>query len=816
MAIDIQTLERRYVGSCQQQGNQPNKAILVALFKAKVEKAHHEDCNLVIYMDDVKDVDFNPLVRLLMEIDESEINGVDILQRSSCFMSVEHVLFLLHIIRKKLRVVDLLDMSFGKKFLLDISQRGLTCQVLNLRSSHFRKLNMTGNFMQMHTLNLDFSTSLSSFQESCFACMPKLRCLSLCETRVSNLWTTSAALNKLTSLIELRFQNSLCADDIAGSCQGSSGVDAEYSIGSGHLESVLPAHDEETMDQYFSADGEMDLFPMDMLDFQQELHSTPENPSDESEEEFSGWGENFFLNNLFTDDLPWWNEMIDPESQSTSFGSLEMQIEEDYATVSSSSRNISYTAPTKYISSHPSPICFEKHYREYMIASLPNLRILDNLPIRKIDRDTANIIFSENFEYLPYKRKNEESLVSILQSREMAAGGNFNHRCTRRPFYSSGKSQSLYSRSLSAAKLGSSAWPFLRPLSVSGSVSIDDRRKFRPRQFEYHPSNSSLMVFGTLDGEVVAINHESEKIVSYIPSLGAMNSVLGLSWLKKYPSKLIAGSDNGSLKLYDIQHAPSTTTGIHHNVSSVSYVEFDQLTSVHVNSTDELFLASGYSKDVALYDISSGKRIQVFTDMHRQHINVVKFANHSPSLFATSSFDQDIKMWDLRQKPVQPCYTTSSCRGNVMVCFSPDDHYLLASAIDNEVKQFLAVDGRLHLDFEIASTGSTQNYTRSYYMNGRDYVISGSCDENVVRICCAQTGRRLRDITFNGKGSRTSMFVQSLRSDPYRDFNMSILAAYSRPGSNSEILKVNLLASRDYDKEYLSKENRSLFCSMGG
>lgn len=69
-------------------------------------------------MDDVKDIDFNPLVRLLMEIDESEINGVDILQRSSCFMCVENVLFLLHLIRKKLRVVDLLDMSFGKKFLL--------------------------------------------------------------------------------------------------------------------------------------------------------------------------------------------------------------------------------------------------------------------------------------------------------------------------------------------------------------------------------------------------------------------------------------------------------------------------------------------------------------------------------------------------------------------------------------------------------------------------------------------------------------------------------------------------------------------------
>lgn len=59
----------------------------------------------------------------------------------------------------------------------------------------------------------------------------------------------------------------------------------------------------------------------------------------------------------------------------------------------------------------------------------------------------------------------------------------------------------------------------------------------------------------------------------------------------------------------------------------------------------------------------------------------------------------------------------------------------------------LAVDGRVHLNFEIAATGSTQNYTRSYYLNGRDYIVSGSCDEHVVRICCAQTGRRLRDIS---------------------------------------------------------------------
>lgn len=64
-----------------------------------------------------------------------------------------------------------------------------------------------------------------------------------------------------------------------------------------------------------------------------------------------------------------------------------------------------------------------------------------------------------------------------------------------------------------------------------------------------------------------------------------------------------------------------------------------------------------------------------------------------------------------------------------------------------QVRQLLAVDGRPHLNFEISPTASSQNYTRSYYMNGRDYIISGSCDEHVVRVCCAQTGRRLKDIS---------------------------------------------------------------------
>jgi WD40 repeat protein len=179
-----------------------------------------------------------------------------------------------------------------------------------------------------------------------------------------------------------------------------------------------------------------------------------------------------------------------------------------------------------------------------------------------------------------------------------------------------------------------------------------------------------------------------------VASKSTLGSIL-FSYLKHLPfltsfpfvmnNQLLAGSDNGSLRLFDINHMPPKVADICCYSATVTFDDFEQLTSLHVNSTDDQFLASGYSKDVALYDISSGKRLQLFTNMHQEPINVVKFAHHSPFLFATSSFDKDVKMWDLRQNPVRPCYTTSSSRGNVMVCFSPDDLYLLVSAVDNEV-----------------------------------------------------------------------------------------------------------------------------------
>jgi len=172
-----------------------------------------------------------------------------------------------------------------------------------------------------------------------------------------------------------------------------------------------------------------------------------------------------------------------------------------------------------------------------MVASLPLLEVLDNLPIGRKDREVARAIYSKHFEYLPYKRQVVQSAYHILHNREIATGcvPRISSKLNRSSVHGSNHS---CSRSLCAAKLGASPWPLLHPISNIGYISDEEIKTFRPRQFEYHPSDSSRMAFGTLDGEVAVINHENGNIVSYLPPLGARNSILGLCWLKKYPSKV--------------------------------------------------------------------------------------------------------------------------------------------------------------------------------------------------------------------------------------------------------------------------------------
>lgn len=714
------------------------------------EKSNQQKWTMVVFMDKLDNADISPLIDVLMD---AQHLAIDIICKSSCLLSHESTVCLLHAASSKLRVLDLQYANLSEDTIHDIFQGGLDCHVMKLRFNHIQTLHIAGNFQWLISLNLDFCSSLNAIHKDFYAHMPNLMQLSMCGTSISNLWTTSAALSRLTSLVELRFQNCMC-------CKGTMACPAS----SDKEDTLIPAGDSfATMETR----GRTKI-------------STDDRLLTECFEDLC----KICSKDLTLTDSPACNVARDEQNV---VSNAKFHVEEESESPTSVLRRDQpdWTASETYVLQCPSPICFERHYREYMITTLPSLQVLDNLLVTTMERDTAKSVISMSFEHLPYKRQFNESITSVLHSRETGScsvSSRDIHRTKQRDSHK--RNQIYYSRSLLAAKLASSASPSLLSMSRIGDSMKHGIKSLRARQLEYHPSDPSLMAFGTLDGEVVIMNHEKGSIVKCFPSFRESDRALSLCWLNKHPSKLLAGFDNGALRLYDINQV----------ASMVKYDDFEKLTSVHVNAMDEKFLASNYSRNVAIFDMCSGARLQFLSNIHQEPINVAKFTHHSPNLLVTSSFDRHVKLWDLRQTPLQPCYSASSSKGNVMACFSSDDLYILVSAVDNEVRQLLAVDGRLHTNFDIVSTGSSHNYTRSYYMNGRDYVISGSSEESVVRVCCGQTGRRLRDVCLKDTND-SSVFVHSLRSDPFRHFNMAVLAGSRRPASPWDIIKVNMLAS---------------------
>tara|TARA_R110002050_G_scaffold118462_4_gene235847 strand:+ start:118 stop:714 length:597 start_codon:yes stop_codon:yes gene_type:complete len=187
------------------------------------------------------------------------------------------------------------------------------------------------------------------------------------------------------------------------------------------------------------------------------------------------------------------------------------------------------------------------------------------------------------------------------------------------------------------------------------------------------------MIIGTMSGELAVLNPRVEDAAdALVASWQSQQNdmVLGLTWMRRqnFNNKFIAGSDDGSIRMHDVNRMKKGKGPVH------AYKDFKQLTALHSNSLDEKFIVSGYSNDVALYDIESGSRLNVFPELHEdQHINVLKFANRHPHLFATCSFDCTVKLWDLREKVVKEnaLFVKRSSKGTVMVCFSDDDKYLL-------------------------------------------------------------------------------------------------------------------------------------------
>ncbi|KAF0698775.1 Aste57867_10633 [Aphanomyces stellatus] len=321
-----------------------------------------------------------------------------------------------------------------------------------------------------------------------------------------------------------------------------------------------------------------------------------------------------------------------------------------------------------------------------------------------------------------------------------------------------------------------------------------------PRQFEYHPRDPSLLVVGTFSGQVVVWNHALNRphYVSKAHQLNPTEQVLGLSWLhnEQHRDKFVLGTQKGSI------HLCSMNTGAH----GAPFAPFPHLSSVHVNMNDQHVLVSGQAHSVRIYDLGTGGLVRTFDDVHAKEINLSRFANHSPSLFATCSFDKTVKLWDLRANDATPIYTCTSQGENLTICFSPDDQRLLVSAVDDEFNQYCLLTGKLDWGYVLAPqrVGGKPSYSRSYYTASGNLILSGSTDHAVVRMYCSHTGRVLHGaIQYSGR-KHSALHTLSLRANPHDELKFCALVAYADTSYINELVENTMVGTgQATDNEFI-------------
>jgi WD40 repeat protein len=269
------------------------------------------------------------------------------------------------------------------------------------------------------------------------------------------------------------------------------------------------------------------------------------------------------------------------------------------------------------------------------------------------------------------------------------------------------------------------------------------------RQFEFHPCLPNIVLTGDHKGGVNIVQTDDESVhtrllVDHMP-------VLALSWMHHHPHTAVCGTaDVGNIVFLRFNsEATAQDVALQPVLKTQS---FPRLSSLSVNCTDDFLLASGLTHDLALYDIQTGQMLHQAFGAHSHSINISRFANSSPHVFATASFDHTCKVWDIRQpihgdSPIKLLHTGGP---NVMCNFAPGDKQLLCSGIDTHIVQYDLPSCRVaYKSFPLRPETHQAHYRRSmYFASGRQFVTSATHEAH-IRIM-SSSGLNMGVVNFQG------------------------------------------------------------------
>ena len=163
---------------------------------------------------------------------------------------------------------------------------------------------------------------------------------------------------------------------------------------------------------------------------------------------------------------------------------------DDQMSDESSDDELDYEEPEQFGEKFSSPICLEKNYTEFFIHHLPRLKRFDGIKISQQFRERASEIYFSRFEDMNWSCPSIQkySTPHVLMNREYGAA------------------ISPYSDRLTTRESNNKLCSSLLSKYEQPHMSIISNRQHAPRQFEYHPTEPNLLVYGTTIGEIFVIN----------------------------------------------------------------------------------------------------------------------------------------------------------------------------------------------------------------------------------------------------------------------------------------------------------------------